>query len=78
MPDGSERLIGYAFHTLIPAEKKYSQVEKEGLACVFNVKQLYSYLFGHSFQLITDHRTLAKKEGKNQSESANCEKLANL
>ncbi len=57
MPDGSERLIGYAPRTLIPAEKKYSQVEKEGLACVFG-EQLYSYLFGHSFQLITDHKPL--------------------
>ena len=33
-PDGSERPIGYASHSLSRAENNYSQIEKEGLACV--------------------------------------------
>ena len=47
LPDGSERPIGYVSRTLNTAERNYSQLEKEGLACVFGVKRFYSYLFGH-------------------------------
>ena len=50
MPDGSERPIGYASRTLPAAERNYSQIEKEGLECVFSVKRFHSYLFGHSFE----------------------------
>ena len=42
MPDGSERPTGFASHTLTQAEKNYSQIEKEGLACVFGVKRFHS------------------------------------
>ena len=58
LPDGSERPIGYVSRTLNTAERNYSQLEKEGLACVYGVKRFYSYLVGHSFQLITDHKPL--------------------
>ena len=58
LPDGSERPIGYVSRTLNAAERNYSQLEKEGLACVFGVKRFYCYLFGHPFQLITDHKPL--------------------
>ena len=58
MPDGSEKPIGYASRTLNKAERNYSQLEKEGLSCVFGVKHFYSYFFGHPFKLITDHKPL--------------------
>ena len=58
MPDGSEKPIGYASCTLNSAERNYSQLEKEGLACVFGINRFYSYLFGHAFTLITDHKPL--------------------
>jgi len=56
MPDGTERPIGFASRTLTETEKRYSQLEKEGLACVFGVTRFHSYLFGHHFTLVTDHK----------------------
>ena len=57
-PDGPERPIGYASHSLSKAEKNYSQIEKEGFAGVFGVNKFHSYLLGHSFELITYHKPL--------------------
>ena len=58
LPDGSEKPIGYASRTLNAAERNYSQLEKEGLSLVFGIKRFYSFLFGHPFTLITDHKPL--------------------
>ena len=57
-PDDSECPIGYASCTLTKAEKNYSQIEKEGLAYIFAVNKFRSYLLGHLFELITDHKPL--------------------
>ena len=56
--DGSEKPIGFVSRTLTVAEKNYSQIEREGLACVFGVKRFHSYLYGHKFELVTDHKPL--------------------
>ena len=58
MPNGSEKPVGFVSRTLSDAEKKYSQIEKEALACVFGVKWFHAYLFGHHFTLQTDHKPL--------------------
>ena len=58
LPDGSERPIGFTSRTLSTAEQNYSQIEKETLACVFGVKKFHSYLYGHKFLLVTDHKPL--------------------
>ena len=69
MPDGSEKPVGYASHTLTVAERNYSQLEKEGLSCIFGIKKFYSYLFGHPFELITDHQLLLGLLGERRSTS---------
>ncbi len=49
---------GWLRETLSRAEKKYSQLEKEGWTCVFGVKCFHSYLCGRPFTLCTDHKPL--------------------
>ena len=39
LEDGAEKPIGFVSGTLTQAEKNYSQIEKEGLACVFGIKR---------------------------------------
>ena len=58
MPDGSEKPVGYASHTLTASEYNYSQLEKEGLSCIYGIKKFYDFLFGHPFELVTDHKPL--------------------
>lgn len=58
MSDGTDSPIAYASRTLNPAERNYSQLEKEGLACVFGVKKFHDYVFGHHFELVIDHKPL--------------------
>lgn len=58
MPSGEERQIAFALHTLSSAERNYSQMKKEVLACVSVVKQFHSYIYGHQFELRTDHKPI--------------------
>lgn len=58
MEDGTEKPIGFVPPTLSPAEKKYSQLDKEGLAVILRTKNFHKFLYGQNFALVTDHKSL--------------------
>lgn len=57
--EGMEHPIAYASRTLAPAERNYSQLEKEGLAIIFGLGKFHQYLYGRKFTLITDNKPLS-------------------
>ena len=59
MDNGEEHPVAFASRTLNPAEKKYSQLEKEGLAIIFAVKKFYHYIYGRHFIIESDHKPLS-------------------
>ena len=59
MDNGEERPVAFASQTLNPAEKKYSQLEKEGLAIFFAVKKFHHYIYGRHFIIESDHKPLS-------------------
>ncbi|BES87362.1 Hypothetical Protein NTJ_00167 [Nesidiocoris tenuis] len=60
----NEYPLAFASRTLRPAEKNYSQIDKEALAIRWGVEKFYNYVYGRLFILITDHRPLLHIFGK--------------
>jgi hypothetical protein len=50
--------VAYASKSLTPTEQRYACIERELLSIVFGTRRFHTYLFGRSFQVITDHRPL--------------------
>lgn len=45
MPDGTERPVVMASRSLSPAEKNYSQIDREALALTFAAKKFHQYVY---------------------------------
>ncbi|XP_041786375.1 uncharacterized protein K02A2.6-like isoform X2 [Anopheles merus] len=56
--DGSVKVVQHASRALTETEKKYSQIDREGLAIVFAVTKFHKMIYGRHFKLQTDHRPL--------------------
>ena len=52
--DGELFPVAYASKKLLPREKAYSVIEREGFAIVWGVRKFKSYLYGREFVLQTD------------------------
>ena len=64
LDDGLEHPVAYASRSLTPAERKYSQLDKEGLAIIFGVKRFHHYLLGRKFTIYSDHKPLQHLFGR--------------
>ncbi|XP_058038753.1 uncharacterized protein K02A2.6-like [Ahaetulla prasina] len=58
LPNGTEAPIAFYSRTMSPAERNYSQLDREALAIVSGVKKFHEYVFGRDFEIVTDHRPL--------------------
>ncbi|XP_064482548.1 uncharacterized protein K02A2.6-like [Ornithodoros turicata] len=57
-PDGTYRPVAYASRSLTDTEKKYAQIEKEGLAIVWACDKFRDYITGIHITIETDHKPL--------------------
>ena len=52
------KIIAYSSRALTDVESRYSETEKEALAIIWTIAHSHLYLYGHSFELVSDHLPL--------------------
>ncbi|KAJ1119863.1 hypothetical protein NDU88_008048 [Pleurodeles waltl] len=50
--------VAYASRALSTVESRYAQIEREALAIRWACRHFHLYLYGHEFQVVTDHKPL--------------------
>lgn len=56
--DDESRVVSCASKSLTDTEKRYCQTEKEALAIVWSVERFQAYLYGSTFNILTDCKAL--------------------
>ena len=52
------QIVSFASRSLTPVEARYSQIEREGLAVVWECEKYHLYVYGKPFTVVTDHKSL--------------------
>eukprot|EP00057_Strongylocentrotus_purpuratus_P001926 XP_003723494.1 PREDICTED: uncharacterized protein K02A2.6-like [Strongylocentrotus purpuratus] len=56
--DGEPSVVALASRSLTPVEQRYSQIEREALAITWGIQHFHLYLYGNTFEAVTDHKPL--------------------
>ena len=57
--DGVEKPIAFASKTLTTTQKRYSQLDREGLGVIFGISKFHKFLYGRKFILQLDNKPLS-------------------
>jgi len=53
-----ERPVSFASKTFSATERRWAQTERESAAIIFGLKKFHNFLYGRSFEIVTDRRSL--------------------
>ena len=55
-PSGEYKAVAYTSRSLTETERRYAQIEKEGLAVTWAAEKFQTYLLGSDFRIETNHK----------------------
>ena len=58
------KIVAYAAKNLTNTERRYANIERKLLACVFGTERLHTYVYGKPFVIESDHKPLEIIQGK--------------
>lgn len=56
--DGTECPIANVSKALTSTQREYSKIQKEALAIIFTLNKFHQFLYGRTFILVTDNKSL--------------------
>ena len=59
--NGVEKVIQYVSHLFSSTQRKWATIEKECYSVIFSIIKLRPYLYGATFEVLTDHKPLQRK-----------------
>ena len=60
-------IVQYASRSLSDTERRYHQIEKEALAVIWAMEHFHNYLYGRSFEVVSDNSTVVSVFGNPRS-----------